>query len=137
MHFGIAINFACRGQQKARSRLFCEPQQVARAKHVGQHRVLRIGLIVRRRCGTGQVVNVREFQAAAPQPLRQRVNHIMFDEFEATLALEMREIVGTAGLQIVQANHLRAVADQPIAQMRTNEAGTAGYERNLPVLTPH
>ena len=43
----------------------------------------------------------------------------------------MLDVPAPAGDEIVEADHGRAVGDQPVAQVRADESGAAGDQRNL------
>jgi len=73
------------------------------------------------------MIDVRELRSAAAEPLRQLVDHIMLDEFEAAFVLKMAEIVGTPRLEIVETDHVRAIGQEPIAQIGTDEARPASH----------
>src|SRR5205085_12378780 len=55
----------------------------------------------------------------------------MLDKFETRLAFEMHEIVRPSSLQIVDANHMCAFADQTVDEVRTDEARAPRHKRNL------
>jgi hypothetical protein len=133
VHFGVAVNLAGGGQQEAGALLLGETQQVAGAEDAGEHRMLRIGLIMRRRGGAGEMVDVREARFAETELGRQAIDHVGFDEGEAGLAVEMREIRGSPGLEIVEASDARALGEEGINQMGTDEARAAGHQGGLAV----
>src|SRR4051794_14319078 len=92
---------------------------------------------MRRRSGAGEMIDVGEFDPPAAQPLRQLVDYVMLDEVEPRFVLEMPQILGPSGLEIIDANHLRALADEAVAEVRTDEARAPRHERNLLVPTLH
>ena len=55
----------------------------------------------------------------------------MADEFEAFLANEMLDVATRAGEEIVDADDVRPLLEQPVAQMRAEEAGAAGHHDAL------
>src|SRR5438270_6574181 len=61
----------------------------------------------------------------------------MLDEVEPWLVIEVTQIFGPPGLEIVNANHLSALADEAVTEVRTDEAGAPRHERNLLVPTLH
>src|SRR5690348_13707213 len=99
--------------------------------------MLGVGLVVWRRGGAREMIDVGELDAPATQPLRQIVDHVVLDEFEIGLMLEMAEVLCPSRLKIVDANHVRAFGDQSVAQVRTDEACTPRHKRNLLVPTLH
>src|SRR6476619_2356194 len=60
---------------------------------------------------------------------RQRLDHIMLDELEASAAQQMLDIADAPGLQVVEADHARAARSQPVAQMRADKSCSARHER--------
>ena len=52
----------------------------------------------------------------------------MAQQLEPLVPQQMRDVAFVAGEEIVDAQHLVAVADQPVAEMRAEEAGAAGDE---------
>ena len=132
MHFRIAVDLAGRGEQQPRAGLLGQPQQVARADHVGQHRVLGIGLVVRRRGRAGEMIDVGELDAArrAATAAGCRSRHARRTRSAAHRS-RCREIFATAGLEIVEADDLRAFGEQAVAQVRSEEPGASGHQRNL------
>lgn len=71
---------------------------------------------------------MREAGPPAAQPLRQVVNHIAFDELEPAFRAEMLQIVRAARLEIVDADDVRAVGNQTIAQIRADKARSPGHQ---------
>ena len=55
----------------------------------------------------------------------------MPEEFEVGMILQMLDILLRAGEQVVNAQDFVAVAQQPIAQMRPQEAGASGHHDAL------
>src|SRR3954464_15458540 len=93
--------------------------------------MLRIGLVVRRRSGAGQLEDGSAPAAPAAEPLRQWRDHITLEELEAALPLQVSKIVQPARLQIVERDNMRAFRQQPVDEVRSDEAGTAGHEHGL------
>ena len=59
----------------------------------------------------------------------QRFGDVDLEQREPGVELEVFEILGAAGGQVVEADHLGAAVEQLLAQVRTEEAGAAGDER--------
>ena len=57
----------------------------------------------------------------------------MLDELERRAALEPAYVLAAAGLEIVEANDVRAVGKQAFAQVRPDESCASGDQRNLPL----
>ena len=134
MDLGLAVHLARRGQQQPRLMLRRQIQQVERADDIGEKRVLGIRLIVRRRGRAGQVIDVGEMKVARHRD--RRLDHVMLDQLEAGVAVEMAEVLAAAGEEIVDADDARALGNQAVAQMRADKARPAGNERDL-VLNRH
>jgi len=67
--------------------------------------------------------------AVWPERPRQFLGHVMLDEVEAAIALQMRQIVRATRLEIIDAEDPPTVTDQPIDEIGSNESGSAGNER--------
>ena len=55
----------------------------------------------------------------------------MADELEVLLADQMLDVAPRAGEKIVDADDFGALREQPVAQMRAEEAGAAGHHDAL------
>src|SRR5581483_3285991 len=56
------------------------------------------------------------------------LGHVVTDEAEAGMARQVADVVGRAGDEVVHAEHLRALAEQELAQVGADEAGAARHE---------
>ena len=56
----------------------------------------------------------------------QRLGDIVAQKFEISLTQQMCDVRLLAGEEIVDANHVMAVGDQPLAQVRAQKAGSTG-----------
>ena len=74
----------------------------------------RIELIVPRSGRAGQVVDFVDFQP-------DRMDHVMPEQFEIRPLQQMRDVRLLAGEEIVDANHVVSLLDQPLAQVRAQE----------------
>ena len=61
----------------------------------------------------------------------QRVDDVGLDEVEARVALQMAKVAASAGVKVVEADHVRAVGEQGVAKMRPEEPGASGDEDGL------
>jgi hypothetical protein len=52
------------------------------------------------------------------------MNHIVMNERESTLAIEMRNVLPITREQVVKADHAVTRRNQRVAQMRTKESST-------------
>jgi hypothetical protein len=103
-------------------------KQVQRALRADQRRLDRVALVMDRRGRTGEIVDLVETR----QRLGHRVQDVVLQKMEARAGLEMRDIGAAPGVEIVEAHDLVPLPDQPLAQMRTEEAGAAGDEHGGP-----
>ena len=124
MLFGIAVDFGCRGLENFRARTFGEAEHVDRAVHTGFGRLNRIELIMDRRRGTGQIVNLVDFY-------EQRHRNIMAEHLEIRMLQQMRDVRPPSGEIIVDAEHLMALLHKPVAQMASQKASRAGDQYSL------
>ena len=51
-----------------------------------------------------------------------KLRHILFDEFEAAIAAQVRDVIHRAGHEVVYADDLVAARQQQINQVRAQEA---------------
>ena len=56
----------------------------------------------------------------------EREGDVVADQFEVLVVKEMLDIAARAGEEIVDADNVRAVRQQALAEMRTEKAGAAG-----------
>ncbi len=73
------------------------------------------------RRGTGEV----EYPVHVHQ---QRLAHVVLYKPEAGLVPEVGDVLQPAGEEVVQANHLVPALHQPLAEMGSDEPGTAGNQ---------
>ena len=101
-------------------------EHIDRAHHVCLDRLDRVVLVMNRRCGTRQIVDLIDLK-------QYRLRHVMADEFKSVVVQEFGDILLASGKKIVEADDFAAFAQQSFAQMRTDKSGTAGdkYAHNL------
>ena len=121
MHFGIAVHFAGRGLQDLRPAAFGHAQHVDRAHHRSLHRLDRVVLVVARRGGAGQVVDLVDFQ-------QDRLRDVVPNQLEVRLAEQVRDVRLLAGEEVVEADDVVPLVDQAFAEMRAEKPGAAGDE---------
>ncbi len=131
MNLRIAIDLAGRGEQKTRACPLAQGEQIARPDHVGEHRVLGIGLVMRRRGGAGEIEHPVHPPHAARQQRRQRIDHIRFNQGEARLAAKLAHIGEAAGAEIIDADDVGAIRKQGFAKVRSEKAGAAGHDTSF------
>ena len=71
--------------------------------------------------GAGQVVNLIHFQP-------DRLGHIVPHEFEIRQLQQMRDVGFLAGEEVIQADDVVALSDEPFAEVRPEKTGSAGHE---------
>lgn len=87
----------------------------------GLGRLHRIVLVMNRRGRAGEIVDLIDLDI-------ERKGHVMAHEFEARIAVEMVDVAPRAGEQIVRAQHLMPLAEQPVDQVRSDEPGSSRYQ---------
>ena len=121
MHGGIAVHLAGGGLQDLRADPLGEAQHVDRADHAGLGGLHRIVLVVHRRGGAGEVVDLVDLDV-------EREGDVVAHRLEVRIAEQVRDVVLAPGEVVVDAQHVVAVAQQAFAQMRAEEAGAAGHQ---------
>ena len=119
MDLGIAVDFAGRGLQHLRPAALGHAQHVDRPHHRGLHRLDGIVLVVARRGGAGQVVDLVDLQ-------QDRQRHVVANQLEVRPAEQMGDVRLLAGEEVVEADHVVPLLDQPLAEVRAEKAGAAG-----------
>ena len=92
--------------------------------HAGLGGLHRIVLVVDRRGRAGEVVDLVDLDV-------EREGDVVAHQLEMRIAQQMRDVVLAAGEEVVDAQHVVAVAQQALAQMRAEEAGAAGHQHAL------
>jgi hypothetical protein len=90
---------------------FCEAEQIDRSVNARFRRLNRIGLIMDWRSGTGEIVNLVNFDI-------QRKTYIMANKFEEGMIQYREKIFFTASEKIIYANHFCAIGQKPFAEVR-------------------
>ncbi len=58
----------------------------------------------------------------------ERKRHVVPHQFEARMPHQMLDVALGACVEIIDAQHIVSSGDQPVAQVRAEKAGAAGYE---------
>ncbi len=124
MDLRVAVDLAGRGLEDARAQPLGEAQHVDRAVHRRLGRLDRVVLVVDRRRRAGEVVDLVDLDV-------ERKRHVVADELEARMVVQVLDVALGAGEEIVDAEHLVALLQQPVAQMRAEESGAAGDQDAL------
>ena len=70
------------------------------------------------RSRTSQIVNRADFHV-------ERKGDVVTDELEAVVIHKVNDVALRAGCKIVDAKHLVSISHEPVAKMRTQEAGSS------------
>ena len=79
---------------------------------------------MRRRSRAGEIVDLVDLDL-------EGIDHIVPHEFKVRVGQQMNDVLLPAGEQVVEADDIVAVADQPIAKVTAEEAGAIIGEDNL------
>ena len=120
----VAVDLAGRRLEDAAAQPLGEPQHVDRAVDRGLGRLHRVVLVVDRRRRTGEVVDLVDLD-------EQRERHVVPDELEARVVVQVIDVALGAGEEVVDAEHLVALLEQAVAEVGAEEAGAAGHEDPL------
>ena len=96
--------------------------EAQRAEDAGGERRVRVALVVHRRGGAGEV----EDQLGVDV---DRLAHVAELEMEVRVAPGVAQVAEIAGHQVVDADDLEALGEQPIDEVRAEEAGRARHQR--------
>ena len=121
----IAIDLARRSLEDLALQPLGEAEHVDRAVHAGLGRLHGIVLVVDRRCRTGEIVDLVDLDI-------ERHRDVVPHEFEARLAMQVVEVALGPGEQVVDAQHLVPLFEQPVDQVRADEPRPAGHQNTLP-----
>src|SRR5207253_3184473 len=67
----------------------------------------------------------------------ERKRHVVAQQLEPRMAEQVRDVAARAGVEVVDAQHLAALRDEPRAQVRADEARAAGDEHPVAVERAH
>ena len=105
-----------------------QPQMVEghgdRANHAGLGGLHRVVLVVHRRGRARHVVDLVHLQVNGR-------GDVVLDDLEERIVEEVQHVVPLAGLEVVEAQHLVTLPEQPLAQMRAQESCSARYQDAL------
>jgi len=120
----IAVHLAGRCLEDAATQPLGEPKHVDRAVDRSLRRLHRVVLVVDRRRGTSEVVDFVHLDI-------QRKRHVVTDELESRIAVQVVDVPLCAREQVIHAQHLVPETEQAVAQVRPEEACAAGDEDPL------
>ena len=107
--------------QDARFDALGEAEHVDRSHHARLHGLDRIVLVMNRRGGAGEIVDLIDFE-------QDRLDHIMAQQLETAVIEQVRDVLASPGKEVVEADHFVAFAQQSLAQMRADKTCAAGDE---------
>ena len=116
---GVAVDLAGRGLEDLRLGPLGQAQHVDRAVHAGLGGLHRVVLVVDRRGRAGQVVDLVDLDV-------EREGDVVAHQLEVRVVQQVDDVVLGAGEEVVDAQHVVAVGQQAVAQVRAEEAGAAG-----------
>ena len=119
MDLGIAVDLAGRGLQHLRPASLGHAQHVDRPHHRGLHGLDGVVLVMARRGGTGQIVDLVDLQ-------EDRQRNVVADQLEVGAAEQVGDVRLLAGEEVVQADDVVPALEQPLAEMGAEKAGPAG-----------
>ena len=125
----VAVHLAGRGLQDPRLDPLGQAEHVDRAVHAGLGRLHRVVLVVDRAGRAGQVVDLVDLDV-------EREGHVVAHQLEHRVAHQVGDVALGAGEVVVDAQHVVAVGEQPLAQVRAEEAGAAGDQHRRPCSRP-
>lgn len=132
MDRGIAVDLGGGGLQDACLHPLGKAEHVDRSRDAGLGRLHRIKLVVNRARWTSEIVDLVDLDI-------QRKADVMAHKFEARMAGQVIDIALVAGKQVVDAKNLIAAFEQPVDEVRADEARASGDQDALPakILTAH
>ena len=118
MHGGVAVALGGGGLEHARLHPLSQPQHVDGAEHAGLGGLHGVALVVDGRGRAGEVVDLVHLHI-------EREADVVADQLEVRVALQVRHVGVGPGVEVVRADDVAALAHQPLAQVRAEEAGPA------------
>ena len=119
VHLRVAVHLGGRRREDLRPGALGQPEHVDRAVHRGLRRLHRVALVVDRRGGAGQVVDLVHLDV-------EREGHVVPDHLEPRVGQEVGDVVLGRRVVVVDAEHVIAVVEQSLAQVRADEARASG-----------
>jgi hypothetical protein len=119
MDMRIAVHLARAGLKDARLDPFCQPQAVDGTHDGRLGRLDGVELVVRRRGGAGQIVNLIHLEL-------EGIDDVVPYQLESGVIQEVRNVGLPSGEEIIEANDFMPLRQQPIAEMGTQKPGAAG-----------
>ena len=122
--FWIAVDLAGRGLQDLCLAASSDAQHVDRAEHRCFDGFDRVVLVVARCGGAGEIVNFVDFQ-------KDGHRHVVSDQLEIGPVQQVGYIGFLAREEVVEADNVMALVDQPVAEMGADKPGTTAYKNSF------
>jgi hypothetical protein len=106
-----------------------QPEHVDGAMHAGLGGLHRVVLVMHGRGRAGQIEDAVDFHI-------KRKGNVVPHQFEVGVIEQVRNVLLAAGKEVVDAQHVMAIAQQPVAQVRAKKACTTGYQHLVHRQTP-
>ena len=110
MHGRIAVDLARAGLKDPGLHALGEAEAIDRAHDGGLGRLDRVELVVRRRSGAGEIVDLIHLEL-------KRIDYIVPDKLEARVLQQVRNILLSAGEQVVDDGDIMTVRDETVTEM--------------------
>lgn len=124
MNRRITIDLTSRGLEDPALQPFRQTQHVDRAVNRRLCRLHRIMLVVDRRSRAGEIEDLVNFD-------EERKAHVVAKEFEPRVLMQMLDVPLGARKEIVDAQDIMPLFEQPVDQVRPEEPGSAGYQNTF------
>ena len=123
VHLRVAVDLARRGEEEARALELRETERVVGAVRAGLERVQRQPQVVDRARRAREVVDEVD-RLVDPDRL-----HDVLRQEDEVVAAHVRDVRERPGLEVVDADDAMPFGKERVAEVRSEEAGTAGHDR--------
>src|SRR5579863_4167874 len=120
MHHWVAVHLASGGLQDFGTYTLRQAEHVNGAHDAGLSRLHWIVLVVNRRGRAGHVIDLVHLDI-------EREGDVVVHRLKMRVAGEVRDVDLAAGEVVVHTQHIVAITQQALAQVRAKEAGAASY----------
>eukprot|EP01137_Pigoraptor_chileana_P013985 Opistho-2@4893 len=124
MLFGVAIHLRRRRKQQPRAHTPCEAEHVQRAHGVCFDRLDWVVLIVRRRGGRREVIDLVNLK-------KQRLSDVVVEQLEIWVPNPVVDVLLASRVEVVHHHHLVTLQHQHIDKMRPDKPRAARHENSL------
>ncbi len=127
MDGGITVDFTGRRLEDLRLEPLGEAKHVDRAMHGRLRRLNRVVLIVHRGCRAREIVDLVHLH-------RERQGHVVAHELEARMMIKVIDVPLRAREEVVDAQNVVPLVDQPVDKMGAQKSGAAGHKDTFAAL---